>query len=161
MSGYDYNSIVSRSETEALKEMIFKRARERAELLNKDTQNQYTTSMQKEVMEIARDSFVASKNPFSIIAEPKKEEVAVQEKAEEKSNIGFAQKNTEKVKTQIETKLKTVKEDIANNEVTANMLEARTAFENKKSFMGALNFLNSQASISLINSKSKKFEAFA
>ena len=161
MSRYDYNSIVSRSETEALKEIIFKRARERAEALNKDTQNQYTTSMQKDVMEIARDSFVASKNPFSIIAETNKEEAKPVEKQEEKAQVGFAQRSAESVKNQIETKLKTVKEEIASTEITANMLEARNAFENKKSFMGALNFLNSQASIALVNNKSKNFDALA
>ena len=72
MSGYGYNnSIVSRSETEALKEMIFKRAREREEALNADTQEQYTTSVQRDVMDIARDSFVSTtkNNPFAQIVE--------------------------------------------------------------------------------------------
>ena len=61
MSNYKYDSIVSKTEVEALKDMIFKRARERAEALNKTVQENYTSSVQKDVMDIARESFVASK----------------------------------------------------------------------------------------------------
>ena len=166
MSGYDYNnSIVSRSETEALKEMIFKRARERAEALNADTQEQYTTSVQRDVMDIARDSFVSTtkNNPFAQIVEKaeakaKAEPVKEEEKKEE---IGFPQRITSDVKSQIEYKNKTIKENIVKTEVTSNMIEARNEFANKKTIMGALNFLNSQASIALVNGNSKSFDAIA
>ena len=162
MSGYSYkSSIVSRGETEALKEMIFKRARERAEALNNDTQNQYTTAIHNDVMDIARDSFAASdrNNPFVKIIEISEEKKqSVEEKRED---IGFKQRITKEVESQIEYKNKTIKEDIVNREVTANMLEARNEFANKKTIMGALNFLNSQASIVLVNEKSKSFDAMA
>ena len=41
------------------------------------------------------------------------------------------------------------------------MQEARAGLSNKKSFMGALNFLNSQAAISLIKTRGNKFEMLA
>jgi len=163
MSEYSYkSSIVSRSETEALKEMIFKRARERAEALGKDTQKQYTTAIQNDVMDIARESFSASdrSNPFAKIIETPEEnkEPAAEKKAED---IGFKQKINENIKSEIENRNKTIKEDIAKIEVTSNMLQARNEFANKKTIMGALNFLNSQASIALVNDKSKSFDAIA
>ena len=39
-----------------------------------------------------------------------------------------------------------------------NMAEAREALSSKKSFMGALNFLNSQAAVSLMRTRADKFE---
>ena len=38
------------------------------------------------------------------------------------------------------------------------MMEARAALGNKATFMGALNFLNSQAAISLVKTRADKFE---
>ena len=157
MSEYNYNYIVSRSETEALKEIIFKRARERAEALNKETQDQYTSSIQKDLMEIARDSFSAtSKNPFAPTGEPAVQE---QKNTEDNDNIGF--KHRENIKREINNKSKIIKNNMAESEVTANMLQARNEFTNRKGFMGALNFLNAQASLSLVNSKTKGFDAVA
>ena len=58
------NTLVNNQEADALKEMIFKRARERAQALVDETQDSYAKNMQSEVMDMARDSFVSSKNPF-------------------------------------------------------------------------------------------------
>ena len=163
MSSYNYkSSIVSRSETEALKEMIFKRAKERAEALNKETQTQYTSAIQNDVMDIARESFAASdrSNPFAKIIEIP-EEKKEQNSEKKVENIGFKQRISENIKSEIEHKNKVIKEDIINMEVTSNMIEARNEFANKKTIMGALNFLNSQASIALVNDKSKSFDAIA
>jgi hypothetical protein len=41
------------------------------------------------------------------------------------------------------------------------MTDARNEFSQKSTFLGALDFLNSQASISLIKNKGKSFEALA
>ena len=46
-------------------------------------------------------------------------------------------------------------------QINNNMAEAREALSNKKSFMGALNFLNSQAAVSLIRTRADKFEIMA
>lgn len=155
MRAYNYDSIVSKTETEALKEMIFKRARERAESLNKETQDTYTSNIQNDIMEIAHNSFAASKNPFS--QKTNTEENVKRTLAY--NNIGFSER---KVKdTDIKEKINTVKKQSETNEINNNMEEARNSFENKKTFIGALNFLNSQASISLVNQRKKGFEAVA
>ena len=51
---YQLNSYVNRKEAEALKDMIFKRARERAQSMTDD--------VQADVMSIARESFTSKGN---------------------------------------------------------------------------------------------------
>ena len=68
---YQFNSYVNRKEAESLKQMIFQRARERAQSM--------TSDVQADVMSIARESFVSSNNPFSQIVTQPQEEVKTQE----------------------------------------------------------------------------------
>ena len=159
MNAYNYDSIVSRAEADALKEMIFKRARERAEALDSEVKSSYTSNMQSDIMDLARESFVASKNPFSM-EDVKTEETAVK-LTEEKKEIGFPERKIEEIKSNIVYRNKAVNEQAVNSVRDANMAEARADFNKKKSFMGALNFLNSQASIALIKAGGKSFEAIA
>ena len=65
MSNYNLKSIVSNSEQEALKEMIFKRVRDRAQAMNDEVQNSYTKATQNEVMDLARESLTIKQNPFA------------------------------------------------------------------------------------------------
>ncbi len=168
MAGYNYNSIVSRHEAEALKEMIFKRARERAEVLANDVQEEYTTSAQNDVMEIARNSFVSSKNPFSFTNELKNTESKIVDNSEQGSDnkqgeeIGFPPRKPENgSQVHAEYKIKTSGDEIIKSTIEANMNEARNALSTKQSFMGALNFLNAQATVALIKKNGKSFEALA
>ena len=154
MSNYKFDSIVNRQEADALKEMIFKRVRERAESITQEAQESYTSAIKNDVMDLARDTFVAKKNPFSMNTEQEVE-------APRKVEVGFSQRRVEEVKTQIHYRNKVTSEDIVNNEIEGAMADARSEFENKTSFIGALNFLNSQASITLVNKHGKKFEALA
>lgn len=157
MNNYNLNSTVASQEAEALKEMIFKRARERAQALNEEVQSSYTTSVQNDVMDLARDSFVANKNPFSqVIETPKQEKETVQ--AQE---IGFAKRNVDEIKAQIHYRNKNANSELASSQVESAMAESREEFTKKAGFMGALNFLNSQATISLVKNKGKTFEALA
>ncbi len=143
-----FNSIVGKTEAEALKDLIFSRARERAQALNENVQS--------DIMDLARDSFVSKDNPFSAIAAPKEAE-EVQEAKQDA--IGFPQKN---VKLQVkEQQNKVLNEQLTAATVQNNMIEARNSLSNKQSFMGALNFLNSQAAISLIRTRADKFEMLA
>lgn len=161
MSTYRLNSTVSSQEADALKEMIFKRARERAQSLNEDVQNTYTTAVQNDIMDLARDSFVSTKNPFSQQQEevnPTQQADVVESKTPE---IGFAQRQIKEFKTQIQNKNNIVNHDIANKEVESAMNDARAELGRKQSFMGALDFLNSQATIALVKNKGKVFEALA
>lgn len=159
---YQFNSYVNRQEAEALKEMIFKRVRERAESM--------TSDVKTDVMDIARESFVRTNNPFSqilaqtgaaVVSEPEKVQPAEKEvvsplheyveAAEEAAEqIGFPQKNLFAGANQN----RIIKEQMTASQIQNTMIEARNELSNKKSFMGALEFLNSQAAVSLMNRRS-------
>lgn len=177
MNNYKFNSIVSHTEVQALKDMIFKRARERAESMNKEAQETYTTNIQFDVMNVARESLVANKNPFIFDKFEKKQDLptvevennkAVEvEKQEEQSikkdvqirDIGFGTRNY--VKTKINDNVQIKDELIATAAVNENIQDTRKDFRSKSTFLGALDFLNSQATISLVRSKDKSFDAIA
>ena len=142
---YKFNSIVNKNEADALKEMIFKRVRERAQSMNED--------MHSDIMDIARDSFVSSNNPFSRIVEssPVQQEAKEPEAKAQDNSIGFPVKEPALKQAKINEQISTA---VINN----NMLEARNTLSSKQSFMGALNFLNSQAAVSLIKTRADRFE---
>ena len=163
---YQLNSYVNRQEAEALKEMIFKRVRERA--------NAMTGDVQVDVMNIARESFVRKNNPFSQIVNqsaetqtaPKEPDTIKQpeEKTsalhdfvnaleENQEKVGFAQKN---LFAGVDSQNRLIKEQMTTSQIQNNMIEARQELSNRKSFMGALEFLNSQAAASLLNKRGGK-----
>lgn len=149
---YKFDSIVNKQEADALKEMIFRRVRERSNSMNEEVQT--------EVMDMARDSFVSSNNPFSQIvektnAQSESNQKELVQKGVDNENIGFAMPQKQP-KAFNQSNL--INEQVANAEIKNNMREARAGLSNNKSFMGALNFLNSQAAISLIKTRSDKFE---
>lgn len=152
---YKLDTIVNRNEADALKEMIFRRVRERSQGMNEDVQS--------DVMDLARDSFVSKDNPFSKIIENTKpaEPATAPESAERPvrdEEIGFPIKEA---KARIAMQSKLLNEQQVSAAVTNNMQEARVGLSNKQSFMGALNFLNSQAAISLIKTRADRFEVVA
>ena len=71
--------------------------------------------------------------------------------------IGFSQKKRPE-NVQIKQRNDIINEQIASKAIQNNMVEARAALSSKQSFMGALNFLNSQAAVSLIRTRADKFE---
>ena len=162
---YQLNSYVTRKEAEALKEMIFRRARERSEAVIGD--------FQADVMSIARESFVSNNNPFSQILKTttelenvKNKSVEVIEHQEEKpssalheyveaaeeksSHLGFPQKT---LQTGAIHQSRVIQEEASAREIQNTMMEARDGLSSKKSFMGALSFLNSHAAVSLLNKR--------
>lgn len=152
---YKFDTIVNRNEADALKEMIFRRVRERSQGMNEEVQS--------DVMDLARDSFVSKDNPFSNIIENTKpaEPASAPETAEHPvrdEEIGFPVKEA---KARIAVQSKLLNEQQISAAVTNNMQEARVGLSNKQSFMGALNFLNSQAAISLIKTRAGRFEFVA
>ena len=153
---YKFDSLVTRHEADALKEMIFKRVRERSESMTED--------VQADIMDIARESFVSKNNPFSKIIENTKPQPAVEEKNTaqmqevKEPDIGFP---VREIKTRANTQSRLINEQMAQATIENNMLSAREGLSNKKSFMGALNFLNSQAAISLIKTRADRFEILA
>ena len=147
------NSIVNRQEAMALKEMIFKRARERAEALDNDVKNSYTDDVQNDVMDLARESFNSPRNPFA--------QVAQKDETTQKNEIGFKQRSSEQIQKQLENSSKSANNEITRNTINNTMADAHANFAKKESFIGALNFLNAQASIALIKSGGKNFDAIA
>lgn len=160
---YQFNSYVNRQEAEALKEMIFRRARERSSSM--------TSDVQADVMNIAHEAFVSKNNPFSMILNQTSEDTKTtnaqsdveKQDAEISSikassgtaekisdNIGFPQKN---LKILPNTQNKIIEEQVTAAQIHSTMREARNGLANRKSFMGALEFLNSQAAASLLNKR--------
>ena len=155
MMNYNLNSYVDKKEAAALKEMIFNRVRERSASMNEEVQT--------DIMDIARESFVSKNNPFSEIIQnaaekaEKIEKTALSSVVEKRrdENIGFPQKIDE-LRALEQNKL--IQEQMVQIAVQSNMNEAREALSNKKSFIGALNFLNSQGAVSLLRTRADKFE---
>ena len=163
---YKFDSFVNNSEANALKEMIFNRVRERSQALTEDVQS--------DVMDMARKSFVSRNNPFShIVANPstkenkldsfetamkkaeEKEEIIKNDISEVEPEIGFPKRELNARAVEQE---RMVHEQIASSAIVDTMDDAREEFNNKKTFMGALNFLNSQAAVSLMRTRADKFE---
>ena len=157
-----YNYIVNKNEENALREMIFARAREREKTISNE--------LQEDIMDLARISFKEN-NPFShilknesntninednnnndVAASPVVNNVDNNSEAQE---VGFPLNN---IHSKIKYRNSTLNEHIVSTTIQNNMLEAREELSRRKSFMGALNFLNSQAAISLIKTRADKFE---
>ena len=152
---YKFDSIVNKSEADALKDMIFRRVQERSKGMSDEVQT--------DVMDLARDSFVSINNPFSKIINTSSAEnhapSEVQTVTKEEDNaIGFPIKEP---KLRVNGQSRIINEQITSAAIASTMQEARSGLSNKQSFMGALNFLNSQAAISLIRTRADKFEVLA
>ena len=171
MHTFNTPTTVNRQEAEALKEMIFNRARARAEALNKETQNSYVDNVQTELMDLARTSFISNRNPFSstkplstveIPAKEVEEEVTLtQTTSNNTEGLGFETPKSKYINSQIKLKTDISNEELTKSAVMATMDEASKSLQSKSTFMGALNFLNSQASIAIVNKTGKRFEANA
>lgn len=151
------NSFVNKKEADALKEMIFKRARERAQAMTDD--------IQSDIMDIARESFVSKDNPFSAITSnnnnteiSNNQNAGIYAENKNYNEIGFPER---KLNSHALEQTKIVSEKASAAAINNTMEEARAGLSNKRSFMGALNFLNSQAAVSLMRTKSDIFEAIA
>lgn len=150
---YKFDSLVNKKEAEALKDMIFNRARERSKNMTDD--------VQEDIMDLARESFTSPNNPFSKISSNNTEETKINTTVQEEKSgeaIGFP---IQELKSKVNSQSKLINEQLTQATIENTMLSARNGLSNKKSFMGALNFLNSQAAISLIKTRTDKFEILA
>jgi len=162
MSTLSFRSTVSTQEAEALKEMIFKRVRERAENLTEETKKSYTQDTKFDVMNLARDSFVAKKNPFSLQTEEDLKNKETSKIIDERDKeIGFVQRDIKEVKVQLSQRNNSFNTQISENEKNAIMNNAHLEFNKTGQFTGALEFLNSQATIGLIKNNVKHFDTIA
>jgi len=156
-----FNTFVNNKEATALKEMIFQRARERVSEMTENVESSYTTSTQNDIMDLARNSFVTDiKNPFSQIIND--EYTKTQKKETEiKKEIGFPERRIEEKEHQTAIREKVNAESISQiRDIMMSSASAEFKSTNK-GFMGALNFLNSQASVSLLKKQGKSFDITA
>lgn len=161
MNTQSYESIVSKAEIEALKDVIFKRARERAAALNQTVQENYTSTVQNDVMDLARNSFKSNNNPFYKKEIEKKEDIIETESSAKDKIITESKQKAEELKEMIRRRNEAAKTEYFVQAIEENMANASVDYNKKHTFIGALDFLNSQASIALINKKGKQFEAMA
>ena len=159
---YKFDSFVKNTEANALKEMIFNRVRERTQAIGEDVQS--------DVMDMARNSFVSNNNPFSQIMAHKsaqtdsfentvkavKEDVKTEQNKETQENtVGFPKRE---LKARAIEQDRMVQAQLTSGAIMNTMDDAREGLSNKTSFMGALNFLNSQAAVSLMRTRADRFE---
>ena len=155
---YKFDSIVNKQEAEALKDMIFKRVRERSQAMTDD--------VQADVMSLARESFVKSNNnPFAQFIDGEENSKPAQTPAAKTTEstgthdmpdgIGFPQRE---LKARAQEQERMVKDEISTIALRSTMNEARESLSNKRNFLEALNFLNTQGSVSLMRTRSDRFE---
>lgn len=158
MNTTSYSSIVDAQEISALKEMIFRRAKERAEAMTDGVNQTYTSDIKNDVMDIAHKSFVASKNPFSEIVNAKSEEPT---QVENKCEIGFKQVSSSDLMNEMANRSQQIKAELNYHAIQANMSELQSDYVQKASFTGALDFLNTQGALSLLKKNTNNFEVLA
>lgn len=177
----DIKPTIDRSETASIKDAIFKRAREKAQQITEEKSENYTSQVQNDVMDIARESIQASPmNPFNQFMEnvglqnkiteaidkvkPKEEmEEKVQPKQSQVQNakqeigqtdfdeVKFAENFTREVKRNIES---------ASNQAFVKSVQEETMASARNQFRTNLNytlsFLNTQAAIKAAESAHSK-----
>lgn len=141
---------IERKDVSLIKEAIFKRAREKAQQMSDEKNENYTSDVKNDVMEIASADFRSSEfNPFNKFKEsmglnapkPEQEQVVKQEPVEAKK--------TYEIKP-----LKHNIESVSNDNYTESvkdetMAAARNRFRRDRNLTTSLNFLNAQAAIQM------------
>lgn len=157
----DVKPTIDRQQTASIRDAIFRRAKEKAEALTEEKSENYTTQVQNDVMEIARESIQASPmNPFSQFME----NVGLQNKITEAVDKVQEQQQQPKVEAQKIDQPKL--EEIYTREIKHNiesasnstfiksvqeetMKSARNQFRNETNLTTTLKFLNTQAAIKM------------
>lgn len=151
----DVKPKIDRNEVSLIKETIFKRAREKAERMNQEQNNQYTSDIKNDVMEIASADFRSSEfNPFNKFKESlglnQKEQVPVEqeEPANEVKSADNSLEKTFEMKPLHNIQSVSVS-NYANSVKDETMDIARTRFRQERNLTTSLNFLNAQAAIQM------------
>lgn len=139
---------IERKDVSLIKEAIFKRAREKAEQINDEKNEHYTSDVKNDIMEIASADFRSSEfNPFNKFKEsmglnapkPEPQPVAEQEPVKKTFEIKPLKHNIESVSNGSYT------ESVKDETMTA----ARNQFRQDRNLTTSLNFLNAQAAIQM------------
>lgn len=152
---------IDRKETATIKDAIFKRAKEKAESLTEEKSENYTSQIQQDVMEVARETLKPSSlNPFNQFKENTKIQTDEQEvvdaidKVKPQSELEIPRE--EKIYTnELKHNIESVSDKAYSNTMKEEaMSAARTQFRNNLNT--TLNFLNTQAAIQMAkNARSK------
>ena len=141
MNSTNLNGTVSYKEVEALKDMIFKRVKERAEALTSDVKSSYVENTYNDVMDLDVS-----------VSQCESKEDCVNEK------INEAREHVKILKQEIYSNQQSFNQDKREDVVKFNMLNARKVLEQRHQFVGALEFLNKQAAIELNIGRSTKLD---
>ena len=158
---------IERKDVSLIKEAIFKRAREKAEQMNDEKNNQYTSDAKNDVMEIASADFRSTEfNPFNKFKESmglnKPNTTVKTQSTEDVQESKVAQTKNVNVSSTASTsnntfEIKPLKHNIerVNNSNFAEavkdetMTVARNQFRQDRNLTTSLNFLNAQAAIQM------------
>lgn len=158
---------IERKDVSLIKEAIFKRAREKAEQMNDEKNNQYTSDAKNDVMEIASADFRSTEfNPFNKFKESmglnKPNTTVRTQSTEDVQEPKVAQTKNVNVSSTASTsnntfEIKPLKHNIerVNNSNFAEavkdetMTVARNQFRQDRNLTTSLNFLNAQAAIQM------------
>ena len=158
---------IERKDVSLIKEAIFKRAREKAEQMNDEKNNQYTSDAKNDVMEIASADFRSTEfNPFNKFKESmglnKPNTTVETQSTENVQEPEVAQTKNVNVSSTASTsnntfEIKPLKHNIerVNNSNFAEavkdetMTVARNQFRQDRNLTTSLNFLNAQAAIQM------------
>ena len=148
-------SNIERKDVALIKETIFQRARDKAEKMNEVQNEQYTSQVKNDVMEIASADFRSTEfNPFNqfkqslgigTIGAVVKEEVA-QEVEQEPVNEPEVAKEQSVLQSRFQ-KIST--ENYSNSVKDETMDIARRQFSQQQNLMVSLNFLNAKAAVQM------------
>lgn len=158
---------IERKDVSLIKEAIFKRAREKAEQMNDEKNNQYTSDAKNDVMEIASADFRSTEfNPFNKFKESmglnKPNTTVETQSTKDVQEPKVAQTKNVNVPSTASTsnntfEIKPLKHNIerVNNSNFAEavkdetMTVARNQFRQDRNLTTSLNFLNAQAAIQM------------
>lgn len=148
---------IERKEVSLIKEAIFKRAREKAQQMNTEQNNQYTSEVKNDVMEIASADFRSNEfNPFNKFKESMGLNTPKVETPKETESQPVAQEKVEPVE-QHTFEIKPLKHNVQSVNNTnytdsvkdETMTAARNQFRQDRNLTTSLNFLNAQAAIQM------------
>lgn len=158
---------IERKDVSLIKEAIFKRAREKAEQMNDEKNNQYTSDAKNDVMEIASADFRSTEfNPFNKFKESMglnkpnttvetqstkdvQEPKVAQTKNVNVSSTASTSNNTFEIKPLKHNIERVNNSNFAEAVKDETMTVARNQFRQDRNLTTSLNFLNAQAAIQM------------
>ena len=162
----DVKPTIDRKQTASIKDAVFKRAREKAAAMTEEKSENYTSQVQNDVMEIARESIQASPmNPFSQFMEnvglQNKITEAVDKVQEQQPKTEVNKVDMAKLKEVYSRELKHNIESVSNKAFVKSvqdetMASARNQFRSETNLTASLKFLNAQAAIQLAKDSHSK-----